>query len=78
MFYTYLLKLENGQFYAGFTKDLKARLEKHRNHSVPTTSRIRPEEVVFYAAFQSEKKAIEFEKYLKSSSGFAFRNKRLL
>ena len=78
MFYTYILRLENGQYYTGFTKDLKARLEKHDHHSVPTTSRIRPEELVFYAAFNTAKKALDFERYLKSSSGFAFRNKRLI
>lgn len=78
MFYVYILELENGQFYAGFTKDLKARLEKHDHHSVPTTSRIRPNDLAFYAAFRDEKKALDFEKYLKSSSGFAFRNKRLI
>ena len=78
MFYVYILQLENGQYYTGFTKDLEARMKKHENHSVPTTNRIRPEELVFSAAFQTEKKALAFEKYLKSSSGFAFRNKRLI
>jgi putative endonuclease len=78
MFYTYILRLENGQYYTGYTTDLKARLEKHENHSVPTTSRNRPKELIFYAAFTTEKKVLDFEKYLKSSSGFAFRNKRLI
>ncbi|MEK7591361.1 MAG: GIY-YIG nuclease family protein, partial [Patescibacteria group bacterium] len=67
MFYVYVLRLQNGQCYTGFTKDLKARLEKHDHHSVPTTSRIRPEELLFYAAFKTEKKALAFEKYLKVS-----------
>ena len=78
MQYVYILKLENGQCYIGCTADLVARLEKHRHHAVPTTSRIRPEEVIFYAAFKTKEKAYAFEKYLKSSSGFAFRNKRLI
>ena len=77
MHYVYILKLENGQHYVGCTQDLKERLEKHKHHAVPTTSRIRPEELVFYAAFKNKEKAYDFEKYLKSSSGFAFRNKRL-
>lgn len=78
----YVLRLHSGvrkwSVYTGFTKDLKARLEKHIRHSVPTTSRIELEELLFYAAFKTEKKALAFEKYLKSSSGFAFRNKRLV
>lgn len=71
-------RLKNGQYYIGFTRDLKKRLVRHKNHSSTTTSRIEPEELVFYSAFQTKQKALDFEKYLKSSSGFAFRNKRLI
>ena len=78
MYYVYILKLNNNQHYVGCTQDLKQRLKKHKHHGVPTTSRIRPEELVFYAAFKNDEKAYAFEKYLKSSSGFAFRNKRLI
>ena len=78
MHYVYILELTNGQHYTGCTEDLNARLTKHKHHAVPTTSRIRPEELLFYAAFKSKEKAYAFEKYLKSSSGYAFRKKRLL
>lgn len=78
MFYVYLLALENSQYYAGYTRNLESRLRRHAHGSVRTTSRIYPKELVFYAAFKSEVKALDFERYLKSSSGFAFRNKRLL
>jgi len=78
MYYVYILLLKNRQHYIGFTKDLRKRLLRHHRHSSPTTSRIPPEELVFYAAFCSKTKALDFERYLKSSSGFAFRNKRLV
>jgi len=78
MYYVYILKLKNGQHYVGFSRDLKKRLIQHKNHSSPTTSRIEPEELIFYAAFKSKEKALDFERYLKSSSGFAFRNKRFI
>ena len=78
MFYVYILHLENGQLYHGFTRNLRKRIEKHLQGAVPTTNRIRPDDLVFCAAFKNEKKALEFERYLKSSSGFAFRNKRLV
>jgi len=78
MYYTYILKLSNGDYYTGFSQDLRKRLESHNHQQVVTTSRSRPVELVFYAAFRSKKKAIEFERYLKSSSGFAFRNKRFI
>ena len=78
MYYTYILLLENSQHYIGSTQDIEKRLKKHFAGDVPTTSRIKPKELVFYAAFKTKKKALEFERYLKSSSGFAFRNKRLI
>lgn len=62
----------------GYTTDLRKRIKKHLNHGVKTTSRIIPKEIVFYCAFKDKNKALKFEKYLKSNSGFAFRNKRLI
>ena len=78
MQYVYLLKLSNGDYYAGCTHDLKKRLYGHSHKMVSTTSRNSPTELVFYAAFRSKEKALVFERYLKSSSGFAFRNKHLV
>ena len=78
MHYVYILHLENNQHYIGCTEDLEKRLEKHQHHAVPTTSRLRPDDLLFFAAFKAKEKAYAFEKYLKSSSGFAFRNKRLI
>ena len=78
MFYVYILKLKNDQFYIGFTSDLKTRFKRHFQCSTPTTTRIKPRRLNFYAAFRDKKKALDFEKYLKSSSGFAFRDKRLI
>jgi len=77
MFYTYILKLENGTFYIGYSHDLKNRFKEHLNCEVHQTINQNPR-LIFYAAFESKLKALEFEKYLKSSSGFAFRNKRLI
>ncbi|OGK13186.1 hypothetical protein A3B40_00155 [Candidatus Roizmanbacteria bacterium RIFCSPLOWO2_01_FULL_37_16] len=78
MFYTYILLLSNGQYYVGHTDDLKQRFKYHQDGRVIATKGFRPLKLVFYAAFVTEMKAIKFEKYLKSSSGFAFRNKRLI
>lgn len=78
MFYTYILKLKDGKHYHGYSDDLKRRIETHNQGSVPSTKNLRPVKLVFYAAFLSKEKALKFEKYLKSGSGFAFRNKRLV
>lgn len=78
MFYTYLLRLSNGRFYAGYSSNLKSRIETHKEGRVPATKDFLPIELVAYLAFSKKINAINFEKYLKSSSGFAFRNKRLI
>ncbi len=78
MYYIYLLRLANDDFYVGATKDLKSRLEKHQSGAVPHTLKFRPVKLVWYSAFEDKEKAIHFEKYLKSSSGKAFRNKHFI
>jgi putative endonuclease len=78
MFYVYILKLKNGDYYIGYTDDLKRRLEEHQSGQVATTKRYLPLELVSYFAFKSKKKALSFERYLKTGSGFAFRNRHLV
>jgi len=78
MYYIYILSLKNKQYYIGFTSNLKTRVKRHFQSASPTTTRIKPERLIFYAAFLKKAKALKFEKYLKTSSGFAFRNKRLV
>jgi len=34
--------------------------------------------MVCYCAFNDKKRALDFEKYLKTSSGIAFKNKRFI
>lgn len=78
MYYVYILQLENGECYSGYTKDLRARLAEHKRGTTVTTNRLPPEKLLYYAAFETKKLALEFERYLKMPSGFAFRNKRLI
>ena len=78
MYYTYLLRLSNGNYYVGSTGDLKSRVKKHQTRSVPHTSKFRPIKVVWFASFANKKLSVDFEKYLKSSSGKVFRNKHLV
>lgn len=78
MYYAYILLLRDKSFYHGYSDDLKRRVREHQEGLVFSTRNLRPVELVFYAGFSSKEKAIKFEKYLKSSSGFAFRNKHLI
>ena len=78
MYYVYILKLKNNQFYIGYTSNLKERVKQHKQNQICTTKRLKADKIVFYAGFKYKKKALSFERYLKTYSGFAFRNKRLV
>ena len=77
--YVYILQSEtnDGGFYVGSTEDLQTRLKKHNAGEVPYTAKFRPWRIKTAIAFTEHERAIEFERYLKSSSGRAFARKRL-
>jgi len=78
MYYVYILELSNGKFCVGFSSDLRSRIKEHKNKRLKATKLHTLVKLKFYSAFDTETKAIRFEKYLKTMSGFAFRNKRLI
>lgn len=78
MYYVCILQLSDKSYYVGYSSDLKNRIKVHNEGSISSTKNFRPVKLIYYSAFLSQKKATDFEKYLKTNSGFAFRNKRLV
>lgn len=80
MQYVYILQSQedNGYYYIGTTRNLKDRLNNHNWHTVKSTKTMAPYKVIWYCAFSDKKKALNFEKYLKTGSGIAFYKKRLI
>lgn len=79
MYYVYIIQSQKDKsHYVGSTADLKKRLQEHNRGEVKYTSSKTPYKLVWYCAFRNKKKAIDFEKYLKQGSGFAFMKKRLI
>ena len=78
VYYVYIIQMKNGLKYTGYTTDLDERMIKHKQGSVRTTRVGKYDDMLFCAAFKNKILALKFEKYLKSSSGNAFRNKHLL
>jgi putative endonuclease len=78
MHYVYLMqsKCNSSQRYVGYTSDLKRRLRSHNAGASIHTRKYAPWQIVAYFAFSAERRAREFEFYLKSGSGRAFANKR--
>ena len=66
------------EIYIGCTENLMERLSDHNNGSATHTKKYRPWKIISYHVFEDKLKAFEFEKYLKSHSGRAFAQKRLL
>ncbi len=80
MYYVYIIKSINfpDQAYIGYTTNLLERLETHNSGGSIHTAKYKPWELVMYLGFVDKARAIEFEAYLKSGSGRAFAEKRLL
>ena len=79
MYFVYLLKsLKDASYYTGFSEGVDTRLRDHNWHLSKYTGPKAPYELIWYCAFRNKKQALAFEKYLKSGSGFAFRNKHLV
>jgi predicted GIY-YIG superfamily endonuclease len=79
MYYVYVIKSKiDDRLYVGFSNELKQRIKSHNAGQSIYTAKYKPWKLIFYAAFENEKSAKEFEKYLKSHSGRAFIYKRLM
>lgn len=78
MYYTYVLQSEkDGNFYVGFTADLKQRFEQHGKGLVDSTRERRPLKLIYYEACADIRDATNREKYLKTYYGRMFLKKRL-
>ena len=78
-YYVYVLRMNNGQLYAGSTRNLTARVGAHRNGEVLTTRKYLPVALIHYEVFDSEKEAREREKILKyHGSAFAKLKARIM
>ena len=79
MYKVYILEsLKDGSRYVGVTEDVAKRLDEHNTGSAKYSNSKRPYKLVWYCVFENKTKALQFEKYLKQSSGFAFTNKHLI
>jgi putative endonuclease len=69
--------MKDGNFYTGFTQDLKLRLDQHSKGQVESTRDRRPLELVYYEACLNRNDATHLEKYLKTYHGKAYIRKRI-
>jgi len=77
MYFVYILKLSDNTLYIGSASDLQKRLTDHKHGLVSSTKNHRPVQVKWFCSFPEKTKAMQFEKYLKSGSGFSWRKRHL-
>ncbi len=77
-FYVYVLRsTADGDFYTGYTHDLRNRLDEHRRGAVPSTKHRLPIELVYYEACLNQQDATHREKYLKTAWGKRYLKARM-
>jgi putative endonuclease len=65
------------RYYTGVTSHVAARRAKHNAGSCIHTAKYRPWSVDVVIEFADERRAVAFERYLKSGSGVAFAHRHL-
>jgi len=79
MWYVYILRsLKDNDLYIGSTNDIKRRLTAHNSGMVDSTQGRIPFSLEAYIAVKDKARAIELEQYLKTGSGRAVLQKRIL
>jgi predicted GIY-YIG superfamily endonuclease len=65
------------RYYTGHTSDVARRLDEHNAGNCIHTAKYRPWLVDVVIEFSDERRALAFERYLKSGSGAAFAQRHL-
>ena len=65
MYFVYVLKLNNGNLYVGYTRDIKRRVSQHEEGLSTYTKKYLPIELVYCEIYKSRDDALERERKLK-------------
>ncbi len=76
MYYVYILQLNNGNLYKGFTSDIRIRLLQHKKGKVKSTQYKFPK-LIHYECYLLESDARRRERYLKTTEGRRFLRQQL-
>jgi putative endonuclease len=78
MYYVYVLRsLKDGNFYVGYTHDLRKRVSQHKAGEVISTKWRVPFSLIYYEACRNKTDALHREIYLKTAYGKRYLKKRL-
>jgi putative endonuclease len=78
MYYVYILEsIKDGNFYVGYSEDLKERKKQHDAGKVFSTKNRLPLKLVYYEACLNQQDATHREKYLKTAWGKRYIKNRI-
>ncbi len=78
MFYTYIIKsINHNYYYKGHCENIDKRLKEHNSGMTKSIQHYVPFKVVYYETFETRNEAILREKYFKSSAGRRFLKNKL-
>lgn len=77
--FVYILKNEAvpANYYTGLSSNVRARVASHNDGACRHTASGRPWHIDVIIGFADERRAVAFERYLKSGSGCAFSKRHL-
>jgi putative endonuclease len=75
--FVYVLMNANGQFYTGYTSDIKKRVNEHKDGKSTYTKTHGPYRLIYYETCFNIKDAYAIEKYLKSGMGKRYLRNRM-
>jgi len=79
MFFAYIIKSgEFNYYYKGHTSNLEKRLGEHNSGMTKSIKKYAPFILVYIEQFETEKEAIEREKYFKTAAGRRYLKSRIL
>ena len=78
IYYIYILLSEvDGNYYTGYTNNLKKRVSLHNEGKVKSTKNRRPLKIVYFEGCINQQDATHREKYLKTTYGKRYIKNRL-
>ena len=77
MFYVYVLKGKDNNWYTGSTNDLRKRFKEHNEGKVSSTKNRGPFELIYFEACINREDAFARERYLKTGMGKRYLKNRL-
>jgi putative endonuclease len=77
-YYVYVLEsLTDGDWYTGYTENVRKRLDEHNSGKNNSTKNRRPFKLIYFEAGLNQQDALAREKYLKSGMGKRYLRNRL-